>query len=64
MLISGHKTDSVYRCYNIIDIKVLAEASAKIEGHQRGIKPENSHRTTTVTTKLAQMTKATGSIRL
>jgi hypothetical protein len=44
MLISGHKTDSVYRRYNIIDMEVLKEATAKIEEHQRGIKPENSHR--------------------
>jgi integrase len=51
MLISGHKTDSVYRRYNIIDMEVLKEATAKIEEHQRGIKPENSHRTTTVNSK-------------
>lgn len=48
MLISGHKTNSVYRRYNIIDMEVVKEATAKIEEHQRGIKPENSHRTAIV----------------
>jgi integrase len=51
MLISGHRTPSVYRRYNIIDMEVLKEATAKIEEHQRGIKPQNSHRTTTVDSK-------------
>jgi len=41
----------VYRRYNIIDMEVLKEATAKIEEHQRGIKPENSHRTPTVKEK-------------
>ena len=45
MLISGHKTNSVYRRYNIVDMEVVKEATAKIEEHQRGIKPENSQRT-------------------
>ncbi len=45
MLISGHRTDSVYRRYNIIDMEVIKEATAKIEEHQRALKPENSHRT-------------------
>jgi len=47
MLISGHRTNSVYRRYNIIDMEVIREATAKIEAHQRALKPENSHRTTT-----------------
>ena len=47
MLISGHRTDSVYRRYNIIDMEVIKEATAKIEEHQRALKPENSHRTAT-----------------
>jgi integrase len=52
MLISGHKTDSVYRRYNIIDMEVVKTATAKIEEHQREIvKAENSHRTATVSTK-------------
>jgi integrase len=51
MLISGHRTPSVYRRYNIINMEVLNEATAKIEEHQRGIKPENSQRTTTVSTE-------------
>ena len=52
MLISGHKTDSVYRRYNIIDMEVVKTATAKIEEHQREIvKTENSHRTATVSTK-------------
>jgi hypothetical protein len=52
MFISGHKTDSVYRRYNIIDMEVVKTATAKIEEHQREIvKAENSHRTTTVSTK-------------
>ena len=33
MLISGHRTDSVYRRYNIIDMEVIKEATAKIEEH-------------------------------
>ncbi len=52
MLISGHKTDSVYRRYNIVDMEVLKTATAKIEEHQREIvKGENSHRTAIVSTK-------------
>lgn len=52
MLISGHKTDSVYRRYNIVDMEVLKTATTKIEEHQREIvKGENSHRTTIVGTK-------------
>jgi hypothetical protein len=51
MLISGHKTDSVYRRYNIIDMEVLKEATVKIEEHPRGIKPENSHRNAIVNSK-------------
>jgi integrase len=45
MLISGHRTDSVYRRYNIIDMEVIKEATAKIEEHQRALKSQNSHRT-------------------
>ena len=48
MLISGHKTNSVYRRYNIIDMEVIKEATTKIEEHQRALKPENDHRTTAV----------------
>jgi integrase len=49
MLISGHKTDSVYRRYNIIDMEVVKTATSKIEEHQREIvKAQNSHRTATV----------------
>jgi len=52
MLISGHKTDSVYRRYNIIDMEVVKTATAKIEEHQREVvKAENSHRTATVSTE-------------
>jgi hypothetical protein len=52
MLISGHKTDSIYRRYNIIDMEVVKTATTKIEEHQREIvKAENSHRTATVSTK-------------
>jgi integrase len=52
MLISGHKTDSVYRRYNIIDMEVMKTATAKIEEHQREVvKAENSHRTATVNSK-------------
>jgi integrase len=44
MLISGHKTDSVYRRYNIIDMEVVKTATAKIEEHQREIvKAQNSY---------------------
>jgi hypothetical protein len=51
-LISGHKTDSVYRRYNIIDMAVVKTATAKIEEHQREIvKAENSHRTATGRTR-------------
>jgi integrase len=51
MLISGHKTDSVYRRYNIIDMAVVKTATARIEEHQREIvRTENSHRTATVST--------------
>jgi integrase len=38
MLISGHRTNSVYRRYNIIDMEVIKEATAKIEEHQRALK--------------------------
>jgi hypothetical protein len=52
MLISGHKTDSVYRRHNIVDMEVLKTATAKIEEHQREIVDgENSHRTAIVSTK-------------
>jgi integrase len=52
MLISGHKTDSVYRRYNIVDMEVLKTATTKIEEHQRKIvEAENSHRTAIVGTK-------------
>jgi hypothetical protein len=47
MLISGHRTNSVYRRYNIIDMEVIKEATAKIEEHQGALKPDNSHRNTT-----------------
>ncbi|MGB8115923.1 MAG: tyrosine-type recombinase/integrase, partial [Candidatus Sulfotelmatobacter sp.] len=51
MLISGHKTDSVYRRYNIVDMEVLKTATNKIEEHQRKIvEAENSHRTAIVST--------------
>jgi hypothetical protein len=44
MLISGHKTDSVYRRYNIIEKEVVKTATAKIKEHQREIvKAQNSH---------------------
>jgi len=59
MLISGHKTDSVYRRYNIIDMEVLKEATAKIEEHQREIKPENSRRTATEATEIGSDDKGT-----
>lgn len=49
MLISGHRTDSVYRRYNIVDMEVLKSATAKIEEHQREIvESENNHRTAIV----------------
>jgi len=52
MLISGHKTDSVYSRYNIVDMEVLKTATAKIEEHQRDIvKGENSHETAIVGTQ-------------
>jgi hypothetical protein len=51
MLISGHRTDSVYRRYNIVDMEVVKEATAKIEEHQRALKPENNHRTAIASTK-------------
>lgn len=52
MLISGHKTDSVYRSYNIVDMEVLKMATAKIEEHQREIvNGKNSHKIATVSTK-------------
>jgi len=52
LLISGHKTHSVYRRYNIIDMDVVKTATAKIEEHQREVvNAENSHRTATVGTK-------------
>jgi len=47
MLISGHRTSSVYRRYNIVDLDVIKEATAKIEEHQRALQPENNHRTAT-----------------
>jgi len=31
ILIRGHKTDSVYRRYNIIDMEVVKTATTKIE---------------------------------
>ena len=44
MLISGHRTDSVYRRYNIVDMEVLKSATAKIEKHEREIvQAENNH---------------------
>jgi hypothetical protein len=44
MLISGQKTDSVYRRYNIIDMEEVKTGTNKIEEHQREIvKTENSH---------------------
>jgi hypothetical protein len=52
MLISGHRTNSVYRRYNIIDMEVIKEATAKIEEHQRALKPENSHRTATASEEI------------
>ena len=52
MLISGHRTDSVYRRYNIVDMEVLKTATAKIEEHQREIvQAENNHRTAIVGTE-------------
>jgi integrase len=52
MLISGHRTDSVYRRYNIVDMEVLKTATAKIEEHQREIvQAENNHRTAIVSTE-------------
>ncbi len=52
MLISGHKTDSVYRRYNIVDMEVLKTATTKIEEHQRKIvEAKNSHRTAIVSIK-------------
>jgi integrase len=48
MLISGHRTDSVYRRYNIVDMEVLKTATAKIAEHQSEVvRAENSHRTAT-----------------
>jgi len=32
-----HRTDSVYRRYNIIDMEVIKEATSKIEEHQRAL---------------------------
>jgi len=53
MLISGHRTDSVYRRYNIVDMEVLKSATAKIEKHQREIvQAENNHRTAIVGTEI------------
>ena len=52
MLISGHRTDSVYRRYNIVDMEVLKTATNKIEEHHREIvEAENNHRTAIVGTK-------------
>ena len=54
MLISGHRTDSVYRRYNIVDMEVLKSATAKIEEHQREIvQAENNHRTAIVDSEIA-----------
>lgn len=53
MLISGHRTNSVYRRCNIIDMEVIQEATAKIEEHQRALKPENNHRTATASPEIA-----------
>ena len=53
MLISGHKTDSVYRRYNIVDMEVLKSATKKIEQHQREVvEAENNHRTAIVGTEV------------
>jgi integrase len=52
MLISGHRTNSVYRRYNIIDMEVVKEATAKIEEHRRALEPENNHRTATASSKI------------
>jgi hypothetical protein len=42
----------VYRRYNIVDMEVLKNATAKIEEHQREIvQAENNHRTAIVSTK-------------
>ena len=61
MLISGHKTDSVYRRYNIIDMEVMKTATAKIEEHQREVvRAENSHRTATVNGELTSGDKGKG----
>ena len=53
MLISGHRTDSVYRRYNIIDMEVIREATAKIEEHQRALKSQNRHRTAIASDEIA-----------
>lgn len=53
MLISGHRTNSFYRRYNIIDMEVIKEATAKIEEHQRALKLENNHRTATASEEIA-----------
>jgi len=59
MLISGHRTDSVYRRYNIVDMEVLKTATAKIEEHQREIvQAENNHRTAIVSTETGADDKA------
>jgi hypothetical protein len=47
MLIIGHRTNRVYRSYNIIDMEVMKDATPKIGEHLRAMKPENSHRTST-----------------
>ncbi len=39
--------NSVYRRYDVVDMEVMKEATAKIEEHQRALKPENNHRTAT-----------------
>jgi integrase len=53
MLISGHKTDSVYRRYNIVDMEVLKSATTKIEEHQREVvQAENNHRTAIGSTEI------------
>ena len=57
---SGHRTNSVYRRHNIIDMEVMKEASTKIEEHQRAPKPENNHRTAATSEKSVRMTKPTG----
>jgi len=35
MRITGHRTDSMERCYNIVDVDDLKSAKAHMEGHKR-----------------------------